>query len=508
MTIPSSHFVNAQPGVLIAGGSSLALSALYLTENLAMPTGTVLSFASLAAVQAFFGVNSAEAAQATIYFAGFVNSSLKPGAMLFFAYNVAARAGFIQGGSLAGLSLAQLQALTGTLTINFAGAPLTSSSINLSAASSFSNAATIIQADFTSPGFTVTWNAVASAFVVTSTATGAAETIVYATGTIAAGLKLTQATGALLSQGAAVDTPASVIASVLNLTQNWSTLVTMFEPSLTDKEAFAAAINAQNDQYLYDCWDSDPNASVQGNQTCLGFIAQQNNYASLALISGDPALAVAQGTTLAALALNAASFLAGAIASINFSQPGGRTNLAFRSATTLAPTCANLQIALNLEANGYNYYGAIATRNQGFTFFYKGLMAGSPFLSIVRYVNQIWLNSQFDLQLLSYLTAVGSVGYEPADFTAIRNVLTDPIDAAISFGAIRTNVTLSAIQIAALNAAAGVNAASQVQAQGFYLQILDPGAPARALGQTPIINFWYTDGGDILQIFMDSTDIL
>lgn len=508
MTIPSSHVVNAQPGVLGAGGNSLDMIALYLTENTSMPTGQVLSFASLAAVQAFFGANSAEAAQAQIYFNGFVNSSLKPGAILFYSYNASARSGFLQGGSLAGLTLSQLQALTGVLTIDFAGSSLTSSAINLSAATSFSNAATIISAGFTSPAFTVTWNAVASAFLFTSTATGASETIVYATGSLAAGLALTQATGALLSQGSAVDTPAEAIAAVLNLNQNWSTLVTMFEPNLADKQSFAAAIDAQDDQYLYDAWDSDANASVQGNQTCFGFIAQQQEYQSVSIISGDPALATAQGTTLAALALNAASFLAGAIASINFSLPNGRTNLAFRSATTLAATCANLQIAENLEANGYNYYGAFATRNQGFTFLYKGLMAGSAFISIVRYVNQIWLNSQLDLALMEYLTAVGSVGYEPADYTAIRNVLSDPIDAAISFGAIRTNVALSAAQIAELNAAAGVNAASQVSAQGFYLQILDPGAPARALGQTPIINFWYTDGGDVLQIFMDSTDIL
>lgn len=518
MTIPASYFVSATPGVLTAGGNALVMNGLFLTENVAMPTGTVLNFASLAAVGAFFGLSSAEYAAAIIYFAGSQNSTLKPGGMLFAAYNVAARSGFLQGGSLAGLSLTQLQAIApGTLTITIAGTPETSSSINLSAATSFSNAATIITTAFTSPAFAVTWDAVASAFVVTSTATGVTETIAFATGAIAASLALTQATGAFLSQGAAIDTPASGIANAFANSQNWSTLVTLFEPNLADKSNFAIALNALDDEFLYDAWDSDPNAGVAGNQTCFGYVAQQAKYGCVSVVSADPALAAATGTTVAALALNAAVFIAGAIASVNFKQLNGRRSLAFQSSGSIQPTCANLQIAKNLIANGYNFYASTATANQGFVFLYNGQMAGSPFVSIVRFINQIYLNSQMQLTLLTLLTATG-VGYEPEDFGLIRVSLvgspgsgtfgTGPIADALAFGSIKTNVSLSAAQVSELNLAAGVNAASVVQTAGFYLQILDPGAPARQAGQSPIINLWYTDGGDVLQITLGSIDIL
>ncbi len=517
MTIPASFIASAKPGVLAAGGNSLVMNGLFLTENLAMPTGTVLNFASLAAVGSFFGLSSAEYAAAVIYFAGYVGSTIKPGGMLFAAYNVAARAAFLQGGSLAGLTLTQLQALTGTLTITFAGTPITSSAINLSAATSFTNAATIIQGDFTSPPFTVTWNAVQSCFVFTSTATGATETVIFATGSLAAGIALTQATGAQLSQGAAMDTPATGVANAYALSQNWSTLVTLFEPNLADKSNFVVALNAYNDEFFYACWDSDVNASVQGNQTCFGYVAVQAQYQNVAVFSGDPALAASTGTTLAALALNEAIFAAGAIASINFKQLNGRRSLAFLSSGSIQPTCANLQIAKNLLANGYNFYGSFGAANQGFIFLYNGQMAGSAFISVIRYVNQIYLNSQLSLTLLTLLTNIG-VGYEPQDYGIIRNALvgspgsgtfgTGPIADAVAYGAIKPNVTLSAAQISELNAAAGVNAASVVQTQGFYLQILDPGASARALGQSPIVNLWYTDGGDVLQISMGSIDIL
>lgn len=507
MTIPASLIVNVTPGVLAAGGNSLAMNGLYLTQNLAMPTNTVLSFPTSAAVGAFFGLGSAEYAASLIYFAGYTNSTIKPGAMLFAAFNLAARAGFLQGGSLAALSLTALKALTGTLTITAGGTPLTSSSITLTSATSFSNAATIITAAFTSPGFAVTWNATTNSFVVTNTASGATSTQAFATGTIAAGLGLTQATGAFLSQGAVLDTPTSAMANAYANSQNWATMVTLFEPITADKQLYSVWFAAQNDRFLYLAWDSDVNASVQGNQTCFGYLALQAQYNSTAAFSGDPALAVATGTTLAALALNLAVFASGTVASINFTATNGRTTLAFRSGSVSA-TCANLATALNLTANGYNYYGSIATGNQGFNFLYNGQMFG-PFVSIVRFINQIYMNSQFQLTLLTLLTSIGSVSYNPAGYGLIRAALTGgPIAAAITFGTIRNNVTLSALQIAEVNQAAGVDAATQIKNQGYYLQILDPGAQARQAGQSPIVNFWYTDGGDILQITMASIDIL
>lgn len=509
MTIPASYFVGATPGVLSAGGNSLIMNGLFLTENLAMPTFSVLNFASPAAVGAFFGLSSAEYAASLIYFAGFTNSTIKPGSMLFAPFNLAARAGFLQSGSLASLSLTALQALTGTLTITFAGTPETSSTINLSSATSYTNAASIIQAGFTSPVFSVTWSSTASAFIFTSTASGATETVAYATGTLAASLNLTQANGALLSQGAAIDTPASAMNNVIAISQNWASMVPLFEPNLAAKQAFAVWFGAQNNQYLGLLWDSDVNASVQGNTECFGYLASpsQGNYNGVAAFSGDPALAVTEGTTLAALAMNEAIFAAGAIASINFNAANGRTSLAFLQSSQIQPTCANLQIAENLTANGYNYYGSVASANQGFVFLYNGQMFG-PFLSITRYVNQIFLNSQMELALLTYALAAGSMGYTPAEYDLIRNVLLTPITAGINFGAIRTNVTLSGAQISELNQAAGVNAASMVQTQGYYLQVADPGAAARATGATPIINFWYTDGGDILKIQIASIDVL
>jgi hypothetical protein len=154
-TIPASYSVESTPSVLSAGGAALDLNGLALTTNTRVPIGSVLSFASADAVASYFGSTSAEAIVAgggqtlaggpagTGYFGGFENATATPGALLFAQYNTAAVGAYLRGGDISALTLAQLQALTGTLTVTI-DAVVKTGSVDLSAATSFSNAAVII----------------------------------------------------------------------------------------------------------------------------------------------------------------------------------------------------------------------------------------------------------------------------------------------------------------------------------------------------------------------------
>ena len=84
----------------------------------------------------------------------------------------------------------------------------------------------------------------------------------------------------------------------------------------------------------------------------------------------------------------------------------------------------------------------------------------------------------------------------------------DPISAGINFGSIRTGITMSASQKAQVNQAAGLDVSTIIEQQGYYLQILDPGAQVRGNRGTPVINFWYTDGGAVQKINVASIDIM
>lgn len=494
MTIPASDIVVVNPGVVGSGGNPLALNGVILTKNTLLPTGEVRSFASNAAVSSFFGPASAEYAIAQTYFLGFDNSTIKPGALLFAPYVDTARAAWLQSGSMAGVSLTELKAIpAGVLTLTVDGVSKTSSSIDLSAATSFSNAATLITAGFTGPSApTCAWNAVNSTFTLTSPTTGDASSITFATGTLSAGLMLTSATGAILSQGQAVDTPNTAMDSVKAATQNWVDFMTLWEPVTADKELFADWSNAQNQRYVYVAWDTDAQAIVQGSSTCFGAIAKNLAY--------DGVMCVYNTKELAA-------FVLGTVASIDFTRTNGRITAAFKSQSGFTPTVTDQQVAANLLANGYSFYGAYATANDQFNFLYDGQMPGK-WKWLDTFVNQVYLNAQFQLALLSLLTSVKSIPYNEAGYSLIRAAMIDPINSGINFGSIRTGITLSESQKAQVNQAAGRDVSTIIEQQGYYLQILDPGAQVRGNRGTPVINFWYTDGGAVQKITVASIDVM
>lgn len=516
MSIPASSVVSVIPGVLSPGGAGLVMNGLVLTQNPLMPTGTVLSFASTQSVSNFFGPSSAELAYASIYFAGMANGTQLPSAILFAPYNAAARAGWLTSGSLASVPLATLQGYTGTLTITFAGVPLTSTNIVLTALTQTAMAAAI-EAAFTTPPFSVAWDAVRSMFVFTSTTTGATETITFASGSLAADLLLTQATGATLSQGAAQDTPATAMNNVVAVSQNWATFSYLTEPVLADKQGFAEWLSTQDDQYGGIIWDSDVLASTANATEPFGVIAQANKYTGIICIGGDPTLGA-----LGPLTMNVAAFLQGMIASVNYSQTNGAINYSGKSANAsvaVLPTCANLQTYQNLLANGYNCYGAFASRNEGLTFFSNSNAPGT-FPWFDAYVDQIWLSAQLQLALLNLYTTVNDIDYDPSGYGMIRAALigqptangsatnNGPINNALNAGVIVIGKTLSSTQALAVNSAAGANVAGIIQSNGYYLQILDPGATARNNRQTPIINLWYSGRSGIQQFSLSSIDIL
>jgi len=501
--IPASKLVKVNPGVITAGGAALTLSGLILTNSTPIPLGSVYQFANPAAVSAFFGPASTEATMAGIYFAGYDNSTAKPGNILFSQYPTASVAAYLRSGSLASMTLAQLQAIpAGVLTITVDGVVKTSSSITLSSATSFSNAASLIAAAFTG-GPAVTYDSQRTAFVATSTTTGAASTITFGSGTISAALLFTAATGAVLSQGSVAYTPAAAMTSITNATLNWAAFTTTFEPILADKVLFGTWTTQQNNRFVYASWDTDNNAVVSGNTSAFGPQVVSLSLSGVVPLTADPARAAALGVTMAALTQPLAAFVLGAIASVDFGRTNGRVTFAYRGQGGIVAGVGDATIADILDTNGYNFYGDYATSSQSFQFLQPGSVGG-PFAWLDSYINQIWLNAALQQSLMTLLANAGSVPYNTDGYSLIDASCNIPISNAVNFGAIRTNVALSTAQIAAVNASAGAKIDTVLSSRGWYLQIKDPGATVRAARGTPIITLYYMDGGSIQTITMAS----
>lgn len=569
-SIPASAIVSVVPSVISAGGSALDLSGLFLTTNTRVPMGAALSFASSANVSTYFGASSTEAAAAAIYFAGFTGSNALPAAMLFWQYNQSAVGAYLRGGAISSMTLTQLQALSGSLSIVMDGYTYSAASINLSSATSFSSGATLISTGLntTKPsagvvtgsiaGTTLTVTAVTSGGlqvgnVISGTGVTAGTTITaIVTGTGGVGTYTVSATQTVASTSVTATAPAltvaydstsgaysitsgstgasstaayatGTLAASLLLTSATGAVLSQGAAPATPSASMATLV-AQTTNWATFTTLFDPD-NGSGNAQKLLFstwCGQQNNDYMYVCWDTDvtPTLSTSatsslgylikaagiSGTMLVYNNMQTAAFVCGAAASIDFTETNGRITFAFKAQSGLSATVTNQTVAANLIANGYNFYGSYATANDNFVFLYPGSVSGA-FTWADAYVNQIWLNNSFQLALMELLTNVKSIPYDAAGYALVSAAMQDPISAAGTFGMYDSNVSLSAAEIAEVNNAAGTSIASTLQSQGYYLQILTVSASVRAARTSPPITFWYVDGGSIQSINVSSVQV-
>ena len=487
-SIPASKIVSVNPAVLSSGGSPLSVNAVFLSKNENLPTGRHTAFPDASAVGEFFGLSSEEFKAAQVYFKGFDNSHIKPGTLYFYPYNVGKEAAYLRGASVKSMSLAALKKLSGNLKVNIDGSDKSGDNISLAAATSFSDAAEKIG---TAISATVQFDEQLQAFEIVSTTQGKASEIGFATGTLAESLNLTEAKGAVISKGNDGDSAETVMEGVIQSTLNFATFTTVFEPELADKLALAKWSNAQNNRFLYAAWGKEAAALQTGNTTCFGAQLKAAAYDGTAPIYGG---------------LDKAAFLCGAIASIDFTETQGKATMKFRSQAGLEVDITSAADADNLEENGYNYYGAWATANDRFIFFSPGQMPGK-WKWIDAYVNQIRLNSQLQLALMTLLTSAKAVPYNAVGIALQRAACQDPINEALNFGSIQPGVPLSEQQRALINNEARVDAAAKIESTGYFLLIQNASAQTRGNRQSMPMKLWYTDGGSVHDINLGSINV-
>ena len=568
-TIPISSVVSVNPSVLAAAGTAVNLNGLILSQSPYVPIGTVMSFANAAAVGAFFGLTAPEYTMAQTYFAGYTGCSATPGLLYFAQYNGSNQVAAYVRGATTGLTLAQLQAISGTLSVTIDGVVKTVSSLNFSLATSFSNAASILSSALSA---SASWDSVHGAFVVTSGTVGAGavftgtiatttltvsavasgtiqvgqvlsgtgvtvgttvtalvsgtggtgtytispsqtvssattisanpSSLSFASGTTATALGLTSAAGATISAGAAATTPSAFMSALVLQTQNWALFTTTYESTLTEKEGFAAWTSSNAPRYGYVPVCSDVLELTIGSTATFGYyLTNTTSSGTIPVWTGNADV-------------THAAFVLGFAASLNFAQKNGRATLAFRSQAGLTPaqnalsggTNLTATNAANLKTNGYLFYGAFANATQQFNFFYAGAVSGQ-WTWVDSYLNQIWLNANLQLSLITLLMNVGSVPYNAQGYSLIHAACMDPINAAINFGAIRVGVNLSASEVAQIQYAVGTDVSSTIYAQGFYLYIQPATSAIRVARTSPAMTLWYADGGSVQSLNLASIEV-
>lgn len=499
MAIPASHIVQVNPRLLTPGGKDLEFNGLILTRSAAIPTDRpVLAFADPADVGAWFGLESEEHRLSKIYFQGYDNSFVKPRA-LYFARRVDAPAAPFLRGAAVGDAAAITALADGELTLTLSGHTATLTGLDFSGAGTLSDAARILQLAVRAESAggaawteaTVEYSSLFDAFTVTGGESGAGRTIAAAAGSAAEVLRLTAEDGAVVSPGSDALSEAENMEAVLRQTRNWVCFTTVWKPEADAAEALARWSDDQGVAYLYVYWDDDPKLLQSGGAATVPARFAAENLSGVAAVYDSAAYA---------------AFILGTAASIAWERRQGAITFAFKAQDGLAPNVSTATDALNLTAQGMNFVGDYATRNDQFVFLYPGQMFGR-WGWMDAYLSAVWLNNALQAAIMHGFSQTPRVPYTDAGYALVRAWIQDPVNRALRNGVIDPGVTLSESQKAELAREAGRDISGELRTDGYVIKVADPAPAVRARRESPECSLWYTYAGSVHRLELASTAV-
>ena len=497
MSINANYLVALPPRTITGGSSDLQTNGMVLTESELLPADKpAMSFASASAVSEVFGAESDEALFAQQYFTGITNQQKTPSALVVGRRVASDCAAWVRSAALT-VKLADLKKIKdGAITVEVNGKDVAATGIDLSAATSLSQVATLIAAKVT--GTTGAYNSDLNEITLTTSTKGADATLSFgkspASGTdLATLLGFTEDAGAVLSQGTKAMTVTANMDAIANVTRNWTQFTTLTEITEAETAQAYAAWADVDDDYVFVFWSTD--SKMENALT---------KDATIAATLG------AYNTTLALYCetVDAAAAVVSFPATIKWDANQGMKVLFGKAASGIAATVTSEQVAETLDDLRVNYVGQFATRNADFTFFNRGVLTGTQYGFYDTLIGVIWLRAKMQRSCMDGFSSVNRVPYNQKGYALIDAWISDPIREAKTVGVIDEGVKLSDSQKAQITQEVGEDISDTLYSNGYWFGIEDPTASVRAERGTPVMNCYFCYGGSVQKIDMPVTAVL
>jgi hypothetical protein len=482
-SIPASKLVSILPGVVGTGGNPLALNALFITKQAPQSMLGVKAFGSAEQAAELFGRKSKEYEAAQVYFRGFEGSTTLPETLYIASMVTNDQPAKLVGGKL---PIRDFNHIPQGLVLDIDGKRQTVT-ITPENIKSYSALAAAVSESLAKAG-TCSYDASSRTFTLEGAKKGTAGAMGFGYGDLADYMGLTEETGAQKNNGIVADTIEDLMPRITKETSNFVSVMTIGNFSTDENLAISRWVSLQKDRYFH-VLHSDSTEKV-----VLEVISQtifESDIGGTCLMYGDH--------THGAFACSYAACL-------NFDELNGRATFAFRKQEGLKPSVSDEALSDELLRLKFNYYGAYGTANDRFILVNDGSISGK-FKWLDSYVNQIFLNSQLQLALLTMLTSFKNIPYTDNGMAIHRAAIKDPIDQMLNFGAIQRGVELSEQQKKQINTEAGFDAASQIKTEGWCLRIGKTPAQTRGLRRSIPLKLWYADGGSVQKVELPSINV-
>ena len=452
MSISIERYVSITSGVI--GAQAVAqreLIGLRFSTDPRVPVGAHVVVGSAPDALDYFGL-TADYDFAAQYFSYVSPAPVSRAQRLrYAAYVDTARPARVYGASTTA-TLSDFQAIvSGTLTVTIGGVTQTYSAINLSAVATLAAVAsaiqTLIAADFASS--TVTYNAVGSTFNLVTATTGDADISV---GTSALSTLLGWTTGAIMSPGAAVQTPLEALRAAEQVTDSFGSF--SFGATITTDQIVALAqYNASlNVKYMHLQPVTTSNAQAVS--------AAVASIASVGLVLNDTANQYKESIPAAVMAATV------------YERRNAAVNYMYRQVSGMGADVTSDTEADTYDALRVNYYGETANAGQKIAFFQRAFMMGGATapLDMSVHANEQWLKAYLTARLMSLQLSLGRIPANNAGRGYVIAQVTDAADLGKFNGTILPGANFTiAQQLAVTQLTGDPNAWREVQTNGFWV---------------------------------------
>ncbi|WVH05512.1 hypothetical protein KKJFFJLC_00004 [Vibrio phage vB_VpaS_PGB] len=463
--ISSDRYVEIISGV--GGAAAFPTRQLILrlfTTNEAFPTNSVVTFSSSSDLLTYLNSDSTveEYKQAAYYF-GYISKAIRTPKQI----SIARWADANTSAQVFGVKAATLDTLktytAAVLDVTLNGSTFNATAIDLSAATSYADVATVLQGkiqalDASLSTTTVTFNALSGGFDV-DTEGDADGALTFASATSGFLTDIGLDSTAVFSSGIAAQTLTSLMDSSTNLSNNFGTFAFVDDLDLTQIEELATWNAAKNFAYMYCEKSTKANASSYYD-TLVG-------YGGLAVTLYD--------TTVA----NEYPWLhpAAETAAIDPSKPNAFPNYMFAPDSALSPVITSDSEADTYDAQRMNYMGRTQEAGQTRNWYQRGVLMGddTDAKTMSVYIAEAWLKAELKSQFLNMFNALPGITPDIAGRSYINLYLDAAVAKALPDGGngmFSVGKRLNTTQQAYITQVSGdEDAWKQVQNEGYWYTV-------------------------------------
>ncbi len=296
-------------------------------------------------------------------------------------------------------------------------------------------------------------------FIIQGTVASASQTIDYATGDMASILGLAETDGGYITKGTNGENLTEMLNHIGLINGDYVSIASLNNIDTSDYETIASWVNASGGRYAFIVISDDARLKST-NQ-----IVYENLF-------GNDGFILIYGSNI-----NILAFMQAAIASVDFSVPGGMTNFNFIETPEFLDDSIGTSEELDgINANRANCCYIMGGYGQSQPLFGEGKIFGTNFNNIANYIGNSWIKAKMEIAGANLMISQGFIALRGGKgqsliLASLQEIiaLAKVSDIIVTVG---TDGLLAAEKAKIVSVTGNANAVNLIESNGYYINVL------------------------------------